>query len=131
MLPRSNTFILSVENIAVFSLLHSILVPPSRNSTGYLSASGSHRSLSFDLEWHLTSTLAFLAHSKDDIGYISALCLEECDLGGDIIVNRADCYDDENSIIIRIKQDFESRFAAPVKEASGECRMGCSCLTLN
>lgn len=130
MLPRSKTSILSVENIAVFSLLHSIPVPPSRNSTGYLSASGSHRSLSFDLEWNLTSTLTFLAHSKDDIDYISALCLEEeCDLG-DITVNRADCYDDENAII-RIKQDFESRFATLVKEASGECRMRCSCLTMN
>ncbi|KAL4804720.1 hypothetical protein BDV18DRAFT_166021 [Aspergillus unguis] len=102
------------ENIALFSLLSSVPALPSRNSHDYLQSSTDHHIISPQIEKSLTSTLAFLSHSKDDPDYIPAICLHpEPDLSAlNVIfaVNKSSYTDGETSLC-RIEQGFEHIFS--------------------
>ncbi|KAL4915478.1 hypothetical protein BDW62DRAFT_219385 [Aspergillus aurantiobrunneus] len=110
----SDPIIVLAENIAISSLLRSIPAPPSRNRTDFLPASKRRYTLTFDTECKLASTLAFIAHSKDDVDHIPALCLEEDPRSGTLnvkfAVNKASHIDGEDAIC-RIEEGFERIFA--------------------
>ncbi|KAL2815405.1 hypothetical protein BDW59DRAFT_166810 [Aspergillus cavernicola] len=118
----SDPIIICAENVAISFLLRKIPAPPSCNGTDCLPAYTRHHTLSFDTECKLADTLAFLAHSKDDVDHIPALCLEEDPDSGILnvifAVNKANYNDGENAIF-RIKQGFESVFAILASISSG------------
>ncbi|KAI0010926.1 hypothetical protein F4779DRAFT_271350 [Xylariaceae sp. FL0662B] len=102
------------ESVAVLQLLHSVPNSPSpnpeteaqRRSTGY--------TLSFDKERNLSSTLAFLAHTKDDPNYIPAVCLQE-DPGAGYIhvlltVNKSSPSDGQQTLKV-LKEKFDGIFS--------------------
>ncbi|OGM39209.1 hypothetical protein ABOM_012229 [Aspergillus bombycis] len=110
----SDIKIVCAENIAISYLLRNVPAPPSRNRTHCQTVSGRRSTLSFDTERKLASTLAFIAHSKDDVEHIPALCLEEDTDSGSLnvifAVNKAS-YNDGEDTIRYIKQGFERIFA--------------------
>ncbi|KAL4782866.1 hypothetical protein BJX76DRAFT_358500 [Aspergillus varians] len=117
----SNPSILCAEDIAASFLLRRVAVPPSRNSADCLPASSDQYTLSLDTERELASTLAFLAHSKDDVDHIPAVCIEEdidsrC-LNVIFAVNK-DSYSGGDDAIRRIKQGFESILTVLVQISS-------------
>ncbi|KAB8240460.1 hypothetical protein BDV35DRAFT_401834 [Aspergillus flavus] len=91
----SDIKIVCAENIAISYLLRNVPAPASRNRTH-------------------SSTLALIAHSKDEVEHIPALCLEEDTDSGSLIVifavNKAS-YNDGEDTIRCIKQGFEPIFA--------------------
>lgn len=102
------------ENIAISHLLRNVPAPPSSNRTHCPPAPRSRSALSFDTERKLAGTLAFIAHSKDDVEHIPALCLEEDPKSGILnvifAVNKAS-YNDGEDAVRRIQQGFERIFA--------------------
>lgn len=120
----SDIKIVCAENIAISYLLRNVPAPPSRNRTYCQTVSGRHSTLSFDTESKLASTLAFIAHSKDDVEHIPALCLEEDTDSGSLsvifAVNKAS-YNDGEDTICGIKQGFERIFAI-LATVSSECQ---------
>jgi hypothetical protein len=78
--------------------------------------------LPFDTERRLVGTLAFIAHSKDDIEHIPAICLDEDAESGYLkvifAVNKAS-HDDAEEAICRIQQGLEHIFAI-LATVSGE-----------
>ncbi|KAL5333678.1 hypothetical protein BJX70DRAFT_380326 [Aspergillus crustosus] len=134
-MPASSDFkIVCAENIAISYLLRNIPAPPSTNRTDCLPASKRRSTLSFDTERKLAGTLAFIAHSKDDVDHIPALCLEEDPESGILkvilAVNKAS-YNDGEDAICRIKQGFEHIFAilATVSESTRYGDIGDQILT--
>ncbi|KAL2833013.1 hypothetical protein BDW59DRAFT_169255 [Aspergillus cavernicola] len=120
--PNPEPSIVCAENIAIFFLLHSIPVPPSRNSTDYLLAHQRHYTLPINTERKLARTLAFLAHSKNNTDHIPALYLEkEPDLETlkvIITVNKTNYYNSKG-LILCIKQGFEIIFAVLARVLTG------------
>ncbi|RDW70527.1 nucleic acid/nucleotide deaminase domain-containing protein [Aspergillus mulundensis] len=105
--------IVCAEDIALSSLFHSIPVAPTRNSANSLPTPRKQYTLPFDTERRLVGALAFLAHSKDDVDHIPAVCLEE-DAGSGlkviVAVNNAR-YADGEGALLRIERGFERIFA--------------------
>ncbi|KAL4864154.1 hypothetical protein BDV12DRAFT_201387 [Aspergillus spectabilis] len=126
--------IVCAENIAISYLLRSVPSPPSRNRADCLPAFRRHSKLPFDTERKLAGTLAFIAHSKDDVDHIPAVCLEEDPESGSLnvifAVNKAS-YNDGKDAICRIKQGFERIFAilATISESTRYRDIGNQILT--
>ncbi|KAL4864641.1 hypothetical protein BDV12DRAFT_205596 [Aspergillus spectabilis] len=114
MATTSNPTIACAENIAISYLLRSIPAPPSRNRADCLPVFQRRSTLPFDTERKLVGTLAFIAHSKDDVEHIPAICLDEDAESGCLkvifAVNKAS-YDDGEEVICRIQQGLGCIFA--------------------
>ncbi|KAL2782646.1 hypothetical protein BJX66DRAFT_350705 [Aspergillus keveii] len=106
--------IICAENIAISYLLRNVPAPPSSNRTHCLYAPRGRSTVSFDTERKLAGALAFIAHNRDDVEHIPALCLEEDPESGSLnvifAVNKASYNDGENAIRC-IKEGFERIFA--------------------
>ncbi|KAJ0426740.1 hypothetical protein BJY00DRAFT_320396 [Aspergillus carlsbadensis] len=114
MATASNPTIACAENIAILYLLRSVPAPPSRNCADCLPIFQKHSTLSFDMECKLVSTLAFIAHNKDDVEHIPAICLDEDAESGCLkiifAVNKAS-HNDGDKAICRIQQGLDHIFA--------------------
>lgn len=104
-----------VENIALFSLLHSVPnsvalqsvpFPPSSNTLELLPFHQDAYTLSLHRERSLASTLAFLAQTEDDPNYIPAVCVEQCTNSTNLnilfAVNKSR-WNDRDSILYNLK----------------------------
>ncbi|OTA97629.1 hypothetical protein M434DRAFT_65415, partial [Hypoxylon sp. CO27-5] len=69
--------IVCAERIAALHFLHHVPVPPSPNPVTSIHRRPAGYTLPFEKERSLASTLAFLAYPKDNVNYVSAVCLEE------------------------------------------------------
>ncbi|KAL4812263.1 hypothetical protein BDW67DRAFT_193752 [Aspergillus spinulosporus] len=115
--------IIRAENIALFSLLHSVTksapfqsvpVPPSSNPLEPSPLGQEDYILSLLRERNLASTLAFLAQTKDDADHVPAVCIEQStdlnSLNVLIAVNRCR-WEDGDSILHALRDGFEKIFS--------------------
>ena len=111
------------ENIALFSLLHSVPnsvplqsvpFPPSTNTLELLPFRQEAYALSVHRERSLASTLAFLAQTEDDPNHIPAVCVEQCTNSNNLnilfAVNKSR-WNDGDSILHDLKQGFDRIFS--------------------
>ena len=121
--PSNTPAIVCAENVALFSLLHSVSnsgpvqsvsAPLSSNMMNNLSSGQEDYILSFDREHSLSGILAFLAQTEDDPNHIPAVCVEQTlELGSLnvlLAINKSkwcDC----NTILHDLKQCFERLFS--------------------
>lgn len=119
----STLSITCAENIALLHFLHSVPALPSPNPAAKSPIPRERYSLSFEQERSLADTLAFLSSTKDDPGYIPAVCVEEepeSTLTNVLLaVNKvAQC--DGNEILESVRQSFDALFAVLSQVSDGE-----------
>lgn len=111
------------ENIALFSLLHSVPnsvplqsvpFPPSSNTLELLPLHHEAYALSLHRERGLASTLAFLAQTEDDPDHIPAVYVEQCTSSTNLnilfAVNKSR-WNDGDSILHDLRQGFDRIFS--------------------
>lgn len=120
--PSNTPAITCAENVALFSLLHSVSnsgpiqsvpAPPSSNTMNHLPGREDY-TLSFEREHSLAGVLAFLAQTEDDPNHIPAVCVEQnLELGSLNIllaVNKGK-WCDGDTILQDLKQRFQRLFS--------------------
>jgi hypothetical protein len=119
--PSSAPAIECAEDIALLYLLHSVPVPPFRNSIDDVSLPRSGYTLSLEDERNLVGTLAFLSCVEDDPSHIPAICVKEnpklSTLSVLIAVNKA-TWGDGKQALQTLRRGFEKIFTilSQVKE---------------
>ncbi|RYO80913.1 hypothetical protein DL766_009146 [Monosporascus sp. MC13-8B] len=102
------------ESITILHLLHSVPEQPSSNPVIDYQSRRTGHTLSFDREWGLASTVAFLARTTDDPNYVPAVCIEEIPepacLQVLLAVNKARP-EDGNQVLASLKERFHQIFA--------------------
>lgn len=132
--PSRVSALIWAENIAVFSLLHSVPnstpiqavpTPPSKNPLPvYTQSCLTSYPLSFQREKALVATFAFLAQTEDDPNHIPAVCVEQDTSSGSLniilAVNKTKRAD--GSVILNdLKQGFEKIFAILGRVSESTC----------
>ncbi|RAL06558.1 nucleic acid/nucleotide deaminase domain-containing protein [Aspergillus homomorphus CBS 101889] len=120
----SESIIVCAENIAIASLFHSIPHPPLSNPQIQVPPSDDRHTLSLDHERQIASTLAFLAHTRNDAEYIPAVCIEE-DSKSDALnvvlaINKVTALDG-NDVLHEVQRGFDALFALLAKVSVSDC----------
>jgi hypothetical protein len=106
--------VICAENIALLSVLHSVLHLPSRNELEPRKLFAQGYTLSFQDELMLAGALAFLANDADDVNHIPALCIEQepanASLNVLLAVNSTNGKSGRQSLQ-RLKKGFDDLFA--------------------